>query len=154
MIIDPNKRWTASEAINHPFIKLYPKFTEKIQFDFNDNDESEDEGKEFDQKRKMNQETRPSSPPSKQDSSKQSGNFQNEDHNNKKNKRVHQRNWNSFTEFKTPNEFDDPPYINQFNQMNNNLFSGFNLYFFLLFLNLIQNLIRTTISKFYGFRRK
>ena len=126
LIIDPNKRYTASQAINHPFIKFYPKSSEKIPTDCNDYDETEeDEEKELLQIGKMNQETRPSSPPSKQDSSKQSFNTQTEDNNKKKNKKIHHRNWNSFTEFKTNSDFEEPPFLNQFNQMNlNNIFSG------------------------------
>lgn len=34
--------------------------------------------------------------------------------NKKKMKKNHQRNWNSYTEFKAPNEFDEPLFFNQF----------------------------------------
>jgi len=94
-------------AINHPFIKLYPKYSEQsktIKKDSNnDYDETEeDEEKELMQINKtMCQDTRSSSPPSKQDvsSTKLSQNTQKED-NKKKMKKNHVRNWNSYTEFK------------------------------------------------------
>lgn len=120
--MDPSERWTAKQAINHPFIKLYPKYfeTPKNLQDFNENQETEEEEERelFQINKTMNQETRASSPPSKQDSIKQGSTaLQKEESKEKKqpkSNKNHTRNWNSYTEFKVSNEFEDPPFLNQF----------------------------------------